>query len=542
MKKNHLKGIRMPRELQERMPDDQTALIQSLTNPACYRHPVEAVTVIETHISYVLLTGSYAYKIKKPLDLGFLDFSTLEKRLFYCNEELRLNRRLAPGVYLDVVPISGTEDRPRVEETAPAIEYAVKMRQFPRDGMLDVLLHQNRLPPLRIDELAAIVAAFHRTLAPLKNDSPYGSFDTIREFAVQNFDQIDTAPAVELDGPPLSALRAWTDCELEKRRAVFQRRKTDGFVRECHGDLHLGNVTLIDDRITVFDCIEFNPGLRWIDVMSETAFTAMDLQARGRADYAARFLNRYLELTGDYGGVAVLRFYLVYRAMVRAKVRCIRAGQQGLESASRLQASEQYRGYVRLAEKYITAQTPFLLITHGLSGSGKTTLTQAALETIGAIRVRSDIERKRLFQLEPDARTKAGIAEGIYADDAGDRTYTRLAELASEILRAGWPAIVDAAFLEQRRRDRFRELADRLGVPFLILDFQAGEAALKARVRARSEAGKDASEADLAVLEHQLANYRPLSSSETEFTLTIDTERMDGAEAAAHVQKRLAAA
>jgi predicted kinase len=226
--------------------------------------------------------------------------------------------------------------------------------------------------------------------------------------------------------------------------------------------------------------------------------------------------------------------------MVRAKVRCIRAGQQGLESAAGIQAREQYRAYVRLAEKYITAPKPFLLITHGLSGSGKTSFSQAVLEATGAIRVRSDIERKRLFRLEPNARINSGIREGIYADAAGDRTYARLAELASQILRAGLPVIVDAAFLEKHRRDIFRDLAKELAVPFLILNFQASEAALKSRVRARSRAGTDASDADLAVLEHQLENYQPLAAPEDAYTLTIDTEQMSGDEAVRLVRNRLA--
>jgi aminoglycoside phosphotransferase family enzyme/predicted kinase len=520
---------------------DQAVLIESLKNPACYKHPVETVTVIETHISYVLLTGGYAYKIKKPLDLGFLDFSTLDKRLFYCTEELRLNRRLAPRIYLEVVPISGPTDRPQVGGTGQAIEYAVKMVQFSQDGMLDALLQQDQLPALRIDELAVIMAAFHAALTPEEGNSPYGSFEAVREFTVQNFDQIGSIHADALDLSSLSRLRDWTESELERRKADIQARRSGGFVRECHGDLHLGNVTLIDDRIVVFDCIEFNPGLRWIDVMNEAAFMAMDLQARSRGDCAARFLNRYLELTGDYGGVSLLRFYLVYRAMVRAKVNWIRSHQDVVKDAVRAQASEKYHRYLRLAQQYLDHPSPALIITHGLSGSGKTTFTQPVLEALGAIRIRSDIERKRLFQFPSVARTGAGIAEGIYGTDAGDRTYKRLAELTALCLQAGWPVIVDATFLERQRRDSFRRVAEKYDVPFLILDFRASESSLKARVRARSEAASDASDADLAVLQHQIANYKPLSDDEAAFTLGIDTERMNGVTAVEQIRELLAA-
>lgn len=522
------------------MRNDQSLLIQSLANPACYPHAVESVKVIETHISYVLLTGSYAYKIKKPLNLGFLDFSTLEKRLFYCNEELRLNRRLAPRIYLEVVPISGPADRPQVGGTAQAMEYAVKMVQFSQDGMLDALLQQDRLPAQRIDELAGIMAAFHETLAPAEADSTYGSLETVRGFAVQNFDQIHAVRRDALDVSLVSSLREWTESELDLRKEDIQERRSGGFVRECHGDLHLGNVALMDGSIVVFDCIEFNPGLRWIDVMNEAAFMTMDLQARQRGDYSARLLNRYLEVTGDYGGMALFRFYLVYRAMVRAKVNWIRSHQDHMENAVRAQASEKYHRYLRLAQRYLGHPAPALIITHGLSGSGKTTFTQPVLEALGAIRIRSDIERKRLFQLPPEARTRAGIDAGIYSAGAGDRTYRRLADLAGVCLRAGWPVIVDAAFLERQRRDRFRRLAEEYDVPFLILDFRAGETALKARVLARSEAASDASEADLAVLQHQIARYEPLSDDEAAGTLGIDTESMSGDAAAVQVQKRLA--
>jgi hypothetical protein len=310
-------------------------------------------------------------------------------------------------------------------------------------------------------------------------------------------------------------------------------------VRECHGDLHLGNVALIDDKLVVFDCIEFNPDLRWIDVMSEVAFTTMDLQERDRPSYAFRFLNRYLEITGDYEGISVLRFYLTYRAMVRAKVRSIRANQQGLDSIARDQAKEESLAYLRCAKKYAMERSPALLITHGLSGSGKTTVSQTILETIGAIRVRSDVERKRLFQADPLARVKNGIGEGMYGKAAGERTYKRLAELAGQMLQAGWPVIVDAAFLKKNQRDLFHDLAVKNNAPFLILNCQAKKALLKARIRERGRKGTDASDADIAVLEHQLKNYQPPAAAEEAYTLTIDLERANGDDAARLVRSRL---
>jgi uncharacterized protein len=522
------------------MQNAQSVLVRALADPACFGHPVDDVSFIETHISTIVLAGQYAYKIKKPLALGFLDFSTLEKRLLFCNEELRLNRRLAPLIYLGVVPITGTVSRPRVEGTGTAIEYAVKMRRFSQEDMVDLLLEKERFPLTRMDELAGLVAGFHQALPVATAESAYGSLAAISKYVLQNFDQITGASDTESEDHAVAALRSWTVSELENRAGLFQKRKAEGFVRECHGDLHLGNVALIDDKLVIFDCIEFNPDLRWVDVMSEVSFTTMDLEARDRPAYASRFLNRYLELTGDYEGISVLRFYMTYRAMVRAKVRWILANEEGIDNATRLQAKEQALSYLRLAEKYAAERRPALLITHGLSGSGKTTVSQTVLEAIGAVRVRSDVERKRLFQPGPGGRTRSGIGEGLYNAASGDRTYARLAELASRILRAGWPVIVDAAFLEKNRRDLFHDLAKRNNARFLILNFQGAETALKARVRERSRKGTDASDADLAVLEHQLKTYQPPTSAEEAYALTIDTDRLSGDEAARLVKDRLA--
>jgi aminoglycoside phosphotransferase family enzyme/predicted kinase len=519
---------------------DQTELIRALTNPASYQHAVDAVSVIETHISSILLAGEYAYKIKKPVNLGFVDFSTLEKRLLYCNEEIHLNRRLAPALYLGVVPVTGTLSRPLMDGAGPAIEYAVRMRRFSQESMADRLLEQDRIPPGRMDELAGIVATFHGTLPAAGAETAFGSRAVIGKYVLQNFDHIAGAGAVESDARAIAALRDWTTAELERCRPLFEQRKADGYVRECHGDLHLGNVAVIDDRLVIFDCIEFNPELRWIDVMSEVAFMAMDLEDRGRPAYAARFLNRYLEATGDYEGISLLRFYLAYRAMVRAKVRWILANQPGLDKAASLQAKEQSLTYLRLAERYAAERRPALLITHGLSGSGKTFFTQPILEAFDAVRIRSDVERKRLFRIEPATRTGSGIAEGIYNKEAGDRAYARLADLATRILRAGWPVIVDATFLEQERRNTFRALARENNAPFLILDFEATEASLRDRLRSRSREGKDASDAGIAVLEQQRKQYQPLTAEENELALTIDTEKTSVDEAARRVKSRLA--
>jgi aminoglycoside phosphotransferase family enzyme/predicted kinase len=514
-------------------------LIEALRNPACYDHPVEHIEVVETHISWVLLTGRYAYKIKKPLDLGFLDFSTLDKRRFYCEEELRLNRRLAPEIYLDVIAIAGTPDNPRLGAPGQAIEYAVKMVQFPQAAQLDRVLASDRLEPAHIDAIAATLAAFHGRIPVAGPETPFGNPERVYLPMDENFRQIRS-----LIGPryhaQLERLKKWSERTCGWLQETLAARKRDGFVRECHGDAHLANMALIDGRVTIFDCIEFSENLRWIDVMNELAFFVMDLDDRGRPDFARRALNGYLERTGDYAGVSVLRFYQVYRALVRAKVAAIRLSQKGLGEAEIEEINRHYRSYAELAERYTRPLTPGLIITHGLSGSGKTTIAQRLIEHMDVIRVRSDVERKRLHGLAAAEQSGSGLDTGLYAADATVRTYRRLAEAARAVLAAGFPVVLDAAFLRRAQRDMARALAAELRVPFVILDIQAPVEVLRARVAERAAARRDASEADLGVLEHQLATAEALAANEREHTLTCDgANPPDPCRLAADLQARL---
>ncbi len=501
-----------------------STLIDALQNPAAYPHAVERVEVVETHISWVLLTGEIAYKIKKPVDLGFLDFSTLAQRCFYCYEELRLNRRLAPDTYLDVVAITGERDAPQMEGTGAPLEYAVKMRQFPQEMQLDRMLARGELHEDHIDLAAREIAEFHAGIDAASPRTEFGTPERIHKPVRDNFVQIRQSITGDENLERLRHLEEWSERTFRENRATLEARKREGYVRECHGDMHLRNMAYLDERIVIFDCIEFNENLRWIDVMSEVAFLDMDLEDREQSPFARRFLNRYLELGGDYHGLSVLRYYQVYRALVRAKVAAIRLGQADLEEGERAKTYEEYQGYVHLAERYISAPRPRLILTHGLSGSGKTTITQPLLEHIGAIRVRSDVERKRLFGLAPGARSDSAVDRGIYTPEATERTYAHLGDLAGALLRDGYTVIVDAACLSRAQRNPFRLLAQELEVPFALLDFQAPEETLRARVGARARTGRDVSEANLKVLEHQLASAEPLQEDEMRSVVTVNTE------------------
>jgi hypothetical protein len=502
---------------------EQQRLVAALRRPGALGDDGGPATVLETHISYVLLTGRHAWKIKKAVDLGFLDFTTLAARRRYCDEELRLNRRLAPLLYLDVVPIGGTFDAPAPGGGGDAIEYAVRMREFAQDALLSRVLARSELTAAHVDALAAQVAAFHGGAAVAAAESAYGAPDDILDFARQNFDQIDPLLSDPADHAVVAALRAWTDREFEACLPRFRSRRADGFVRECHGDLHLGNMALIDGAVTIFDCLEFNDRMRWGDVMSEVAFLVMDLHDRGRPDFAHRFLNAYLEHTGDYAGLGVLRFYDVYRAMVRAKVACFRLAQLAA-GADKSALQHEFRGYLDLASRHARTARGAVVITHGLAGCGKSTLTEALLEIAGAVRVRTDVERKRLHGLPATARTGAAIGGGLYAADATERTYLRVRDLARLIAGANRIAVVDGTFLRRRQRDLFRELAAELAAPLAIVAFAAGEATLRARIARRARDGHDASDADLAVLDHQLAMREPLAADEQAVAIGYDAE------------------
>jgi aminoglycoside phosphotransferase family enzyme/predicted kinase len=502
---------------------DAARLAAALLRPACYPHPVGEVRLLQTHISWVFLAGEHAYKVKKPVSLGFADFATLEARRFFCEEELRLNRRTAPDLYEAVVPITGSPDAPAVGGGGPVIEWAVKMRRFPQEALLDRVARTGALTPALVDAFAQSVAAFHAALPRAKDDSPFGTPREIRDEAVGNFAQIEAIGGVAEAEDVLRALRAWTERACAHLEAVFQSRRDEGFVRECHGDLHLGNVALIGGRPVAFDAIEFNEAFRWIDVMNEVAFPVMDLVHHGLPRLARRFLDRYLAGTGDYEGLAVLRFYLVYRAMVRAKVSAIRSRQAGVPELDRQRSARAFGEHVELAAHLSRPARAAVIAMHGLSGSGKTTAAQELLESLGAIRIRSDVERKRLHGLAASARTGFAPGEGLYAQGADDETYARLVILARQVVAAGHPVIVDATSLQRTRRETFRELAQDCGVPFVLFACVAPQEVLRERVVTRAREGTDASEAGLAVLERQIAHLEPLAAEELEWTVLLDT-------------------
>lgn len=501
-----------------------TTLVEHLRQPSHYPHPVSRVGLIETHISTVLLAGEFAYKLKKPYDLGFLDFTTLAARKHYCEEELRLNRRFAPGLYLGIVAITGSPEAPQLGGAGSPFEYAVKMRRFDQDALLTNVMARNALQPRHLTQFATALAGLHQSAAGATDHDPFGEPDTVHAAAIQNFTQMRPL-AQQSHAARLAHLADWTESVFAAHITQFAERKRQGRVRECHGDLHLGNLILLDDQITAFDCIEFNADFRWIDVMSEVAFLVMDLTSQGRRDLSFRFLNAYLETSGDFAGLAVLDYYLVFRALVRAKVILFRATQDDTPAPLKQQAWAEFEHYLTLAESFTQHDHPCLILMHGFSGSGKSTVARDLAAYLPAIHIRSDVERKRLYGLAPLTRSQSEIDGGIYTADASQRTYARLADLAREVIDAGRSVILDATFLSGAQRKPFIDLAGNLDVPWLVVDCVADAPVLRQRVAARMAAGTDAAEADLAVLEKQLTQNDPLTGDDARHLIRVATDQ-----------------
>ncbi|MEZ5560429.1 MAG: AAA family ATPase [Pseudomonadales bacterium] len=481
--------------------------LSALLDAGTYPHACGEISLVETHISWVLLTGSYAYKLKKPVRFPFVDFSTLERREHFCREELRCNRAFAPELYHDVVALTRRPDGAvQVGGGGEIVEWAVRMRQFPPERQLDRLLARDGLDSTLLHDFGVSLAALHGALPGARNGRIVArEFQPVRE----NF---ATLAGLSLGAADRAVLRRCQRAALDALSAHaswFCRRASEHRVRECHGDLHLSNMVLMGDRVVAFDCVEFDPALRWIDTFCDIAFLFMDCLVRNRADLAYAFLDGYLDGSGDYGGLVLLRHYAAYRSLVRAKVAALQADWPRM------------RLHLRWGAQHLRSPPGSLILTCGLSGSGKSYLATRLVPLLPAIRLRSDVARKALAGLAPDAHSGSRIAAGLYTADRSRKTYDWLADLAVSLARQGETVIVDATFLQAARREQFLELARSIGLPVLVLYCTADEALLRRRVLARAGQPGEPSEADVTVLEAQLAGFEPPAPGPT--VVCVDT-------------------
>jgi aminoglycoside phosphotransferase family enzyme/predicted kinase len=494
-----------------------------LRDPSAYPHlRLGEVEVHETHISWVCLAGDFAYKIKKPVHNAFLDYRNLADRQRYCREELRLDSRFAPELYVDVVPITVENGRFRVEGRGEPVEYAVKMRRFPSGALLSEQLRAGQVSLGDIVQLAETIAQAHSDAQVAHPRITDALQQTLRE-AVENLCQLQPQVCHEA-AESLRQLQVWTRDTFEEHEREFAERITSGHIRECHGDLHTGNIVRWQGRLLPFDGIEFNDDFRWIDVLCDVAFLAMDLIAQRRADLSHLLINAYLEQTADRSSLTLLRWYIVYRALVRAKVAGLRAEQLVVDQADPSPALSQRDELIALARQLTLRAEPTLFIMHGVSGSGKTSISTQLVARHGAIRLRSDVERKRMFEHEPTFRPNANQSQAIYAVDATEKTYARLISEAEVILAAGYAVVLDATFLLRYQRHTAQELARRLGIDYAIVNCAADTETLRQRLAARAQQATDASDATLHVLDCQLISREPLTEDESPYVINLPLE------------------
>ncbi len=490
--------------------------LRSLLGP-----PAECVELVETHISTLLLAGEFAYKLRKPLALPFLDFSTLDARRHDCEEELRLNRRTAPQLYLDVRPVRGTLAAPRLgepDDADGALDWLLRMKRFDNDQLLDRLAARGALSEGDVDALARRVADFHSALPA--SPAAYGDPAGVLAWARANFTALgEHAPAA------LGELHDWTEREFERIAPRLALRRAQGCVRAGHGDLHLGNIVRVDGEPLPFDAIEFNPALRHGDTMADAAFVFMDLWRHGLAPLAWRFASACAERGGDHEGLALLPFFAVYRVLVRAQVAALRA-RQATDATARADAEAALARDLRVAAELARMRRPrpLLLLTVGLSGSGKSTAALALLQAVGAVRLRSDVERKRLAGLAATARPSPQQSARLYSPAMTLRTYARLNSLAATLLAAGLNVIVDAAALRRHERDALRALAAAQGAAFRLVECVAPEAVLRERIARRQAEDRDASDADQEVLSLQLRIVEIPAPEEEALRLDTDAD------------------
>lgn len=518
--------------------DGLPPLIASLLRPEAYPHPVEAVQLVETHISWVLLTGHWAYKIKKPIDLGFVQAGCLSQRQHFCREELRLNRRLAPDLYCAVVSVLGPAERARislVEAADGLIEPAVRMRQFPARSLLSRCLADG-VPRSSFAQLAEDLARFHRRAEAAPVGGRFGNVEAVVEPVETNLRVLEEEVSSATSRHLLARHRAWLASEASRLGPRFRERLRDGAIRECHGDLHCGNVHRRDDgSLEVFDAIDFNPGLRWIDPISEMAFLAMDLQVLGEPAAAACLLNRWLECSGDYAGMDLWRWYSAYRAMVRAKVTALRQRQ-----APNPANQDEMERYLARAAAMESAPGGGLVLMHGLSGSGKSFCSEQLVASLPALRLRSDLERARAFGRLPGQESWRHDADPYSPEVNAWLFGQHLPALTQRLLSSGFHVIVDATFLRQRERQQMLSLASRLQRPAWIVACHCSDATAAQRLIRRQQQGRDPSEADLAIRQRQQRWLEPLVGSERSRCLPFD-EGDDPEALAVQLRQRLRA-
>ncbi len=504
------------------MTSEPQSFIAALLSPAAYPEPIGKVELIQTDISLVFLTDRYAYKVKKPVRFDYLDFSTLEKRRYYCEREVWLNRRLCPEIYLGVAAITKDNDGLHIGGRGEAVEYAVKMLRLPQERMMDVMLQKDQVTPDTVGRIARKLASFHRHAERSPEIDAFGNIETIMQNTGENFAETRkfvgrTIPAKEYD-----KIRKYTAAFIKDNAPLFEERIRGGCIRDGHGDLHARNIC-ITDGICIYDCIEFNDRFRYGDVASEAAFLAMDLDRYGRADLSRAFIRAYVDASGEKIPAGLLDFYKCYRACVRGKVESFELDDPLIDTGEKERVTGLARGYFDLAASY-TVPGPWLFITVGLTGSGKSTLASALAARLGLAVISSDTVRKGLARVPLTEHRYESFGGGIYSPEYTRRTYGAILDGAQSILKEGGKVILDASFIRRDERIRAKRVAESTGARFLIIELELSEEVVKKRLAGR-QLQKAVSDGRWEIYVNQKDDFEPVNEAMPENHVIIDAIR-----------------
>lgn len=487
------------------------SILKSLQKPESFPDPTTSVELVQTHVSWIFLTDSHAYKIKKPVDFGFLNFSTIDRRRFYCNEEVKFNSRLCPSIYEGVVELREFEGGAAFLGDGPVIDYAVKMKRLPAERMLDRLVANNTVHAAEMREVARVIAEFHHSAVTSSSVAEYGHLDRILFNWQENFDQTIPFESTTLPASEREIIRTWVTSFAANHSELFSQRVTDGFIRECDGDIHLENICLVNDSVYIFDCIEFNERFRCCDTAADVAFLLMDLDFHGRCDLSEEVISAYLKNSGDTGMTELIDFYKVYRAFVRGKIESLHMQDSGIDTQSQGHAKAKAVKYFRLARGYIERSRlqPTLFITCGLMGSGKSTLTDQLAFELRIASFNSDVIRKQLAGISTETDGSAAFGEGLYSQSNNDVTNGELLRLAKEELAAQRSVIIDASFVRKEDRLRCAALAESFAARFVIIQVFCSETENRRRLTDRSTSGRAISDGRVELLNSQRMLFEP---------------------------------
>jgi aminoglycoside phosphotransferase family enzyme/predicted kinase len=498
-------------------------LVESLLRPEAYPDPVSHVELVETYISYLFLTGRYVYKVKKPVDYGFLDFTTLDQRRCYCHQEVKLNRRLSPEVYLGVVEIREQDGQYAIDGPGPTVEYAVKMLQLPRQRAMNALLREGKVSEDDIRRLAAKIADFHRRAETSPEITRQGGLEVVRQNVEENFSQTEKFVGTCLSSDAFDDLAAYSRAFLEVKEGLLRRRAREGCIRDCHGDLHTAQIFL-ENGISIIDCIEFNDRFRCSDVAEDIAFLAMDLDYYGRPDLSQLLMDTYVQESGDSGVLDLLGFFKCYRAHVRGKVTSFRLDDPALFAAEKRETLASAQAYFQLARSYTQVlPRPVMVLVAGLTGTGKSTIAQELARRWNLSYISSDITRKTLAGMAPEERRYEAFGEGIYSPEFSRQTYDAMFQQAEQHLQDGRSVALDGTFRSVAERSQAVETARRTGADAWIIECLLPEAEVQRRLERRAREGTSVSDARWELFHRLQQEWEPVREAPANRHIRLDT-------------------